>query len=232
VSVSNVKYNNVGLSGPAGTTILDVNNQLGFYTTGTTPTNLGLTSGLIMTNGSATGAIGPNNAGGNTTTSNFPKNGDADLSLITTLSINNICILEFDFVPLGPEIKFDYVFASEEYPDYVNSTFNDVFGFFLSGPGISGPYSNGAKNIALLPNTTTPISINNVNCGYASGCPTVLPGAPNCGYYVNNCGGASIQYDGMTTVLTAKSEVQCGQTYHIKLALADVGDSAFDSAVF
>ena len=161
---------------------------------------------------------------------NQPSN-DVDLFQITGKPINDICIIEFDFIPQGPEIKFEYVFASEEYPNYVNSSFNDVFGFFLSGPGISGPY-NGAKNIALLPNNTTPISINNVNCGYASGCPTVLPGAPNCSYYVNNCGGSTIQYDGFTTVLTAKSEVQCGLTYHIKLAIADVQDDILDSAVF
>ncbi|WP_143065660.1 choice-of-anchor L domain-containing protein, partial [Flavobacterium urocaniciphilum] len=226
LAVSNVKYNN------SAANAFVTNNQLGFYSTGSTATNLGLTSGLIMTNGSATGAIGPNSANGSTTASNTPMNGDPDLSLITTMSINNICILEFDFVPLGPEVKFEYVFASEEYPEYVNSSFNDVFGFFLSGPGISGPFSNGAKNIALLPNSTTPISINNVNCGNASGCPATLPGNTNCAYYVNNCGGAHIQYDGFTTVLTARSEVQCGQTYHIKLALADAGDSAFDSAVF
>ncbi|SEI98613.1 choice-of-anchor L domain-containing protein, partial [Flavobacterium terrigena] len=213
VSVSNVKYN-----GSAPNALI-TNNQLGFYTTGVTPTNLGLSSGLLMTNGSATGAIGPNNASGSTTTSTSPQNGDPDLAMITPLSINNICILEFDFIPLGPEVKFEYVFASEEYPEYVGSTFNDVFGFFLSGPGVSGPF-NGAKNIALIPNTTTPISINNVNGGL------------NSSYYVSNAGGTSIQYDGFTTVLTAKSEVQCGQTYHIKLALADVGDSAFDSAVF
>jgi len=214
VSVSNVRYNN---SIPNA---LINNNQVGFYSTGVTPTNLGLTSGMIMTNGSATGAIGPNNAGGNTTPSNTPMNGDPDLSQIAALSINNICIIEFDFIPLGPEVKFEYVFGSEEYPEYVGSAFNDVFGFFLSGPGITGPFSNGAKNIALIPNSTTPISINNVNAG------------SNSAYYVSNAGGATIQYDGFTTVLTAKSEVQCGQTYHIKLALADVGDSAFDSGVF
>ncbi|NHM02221.1 choice-of-anchor L domain-containing protein, partial [Flavobacterium difficile] len=214
ISVSNVKYNG---SVPNA---LITNNQLGFYTTGVTPTNLGLSSGLLMTNGSATGAIGPNSVGGSTTASNFPVNGDPDLAMIASLSINNICILEFDFIPVGPEVKFEYVFASEEYPEFVGTSFNDVFGFFLSGPGITGPYSNGAKNIALLPNSTTAISINNVNPGL------------NSSYYVSNPAGGFIQYDGFTTVLTARSEVQCGQTYHIKLALADVGDSAYDSAVF
>ena len=236
VTVSNVKYNRNGTTAPVTVpptpTVLTTNGQLGFFTTGTTPTNLGLTSGLLMTNGSASGAVGPSGATDVTTIPPYKQQTDVDLFQITGKPINDICIIEFDFIPQGPEVKFEYVFASEEYPNYVNSSFNDVFGFFLSGPGIFGPYSNSAKNIALLPNNITPISINNVNCGYASGCPTVLPGAPNCAYYVNNCGGSTIQYDGFTTVLTAKSEVQCGQVYHIKLAIADVQDDILDSAVF
>ena len=173
-----------------------------------------------MTNGSASGAVGPNSTGSQTTPPQFEQFNDVDMFQITGRPINHICILEFDFVPQGPEIKFEYVFASEEYPEFVDSDFNDVFGFFLSGPGILGDYSNSAKNIAVIPNTTTPISINNVNSGL------------NSAYYVSNTGGSTIQYDGFTTVLTAKSEVQCGLTYHIKLAIADVQDNIFDSAVF
>ena len=230
VSVSNVKYNRNGTTAPVTVpitpSVLTTNSQLGYYTTGTTPTNLGLVSGLLMTNGSASGAVGPNSVDDQTTLPQFEQFNDVDLFQITGRLINHICILEFDFIPQGPEIKFEYVFGSEEYPEFVNTAFNDVFGFFLSGPGINGTFSNGAKNMALVPNTTTPISINNVNPGL------------NSAYYVNNIGGSTIQYDGFTTVLTAKSEVQCGQTYHMKLALADVGgsvpspDTIYDSAVF
>ncbi|MBK7408805.1 MAG: choice-of-anchor L domain-containing protein [Saprospirales bacterium] len=153
-------------------------------------------------------------------------------------------MLEFDFQPTVSQIEFRYVFASEEYCDYVNSTFNDVFGFFISGPGISGPYSNNGINIAVLPGFIgggTPVSINNVNH------------ITNSAYYVGNipagssqlsnpnCAGHPIavppatlecQYDGFTKVLTAVANVIPCETYHIKLAVGDAGDNAFDSAVF
>ena len=124
-------------------------------------------------------------------------------------------------------MNFRYLFGSEEYPEWSPSTFNDAFGFFLWGPGITGPYvlagyPNGA-NIATIPGGT-PVTINNV-------CPTVNPT-----FYVNNMAGAAydstIQYDGTTVLLTAAASVQCNQTYHIKLAISNVSDQAYDSGVF
>jgi len=118
------------------------------------------------------------------------------------------------------------VFGSEEYLEWVGGGFNDVFGFFISGPGITGTFSGGSANIALVPSTTIPISIDTVN------------NVSNSAYYVNNGTGATplvngtIQYDGFTTVIHALANVQCGQTYHIKLAIANVGDNSYDSAVF
>ena len=189
-------------------------------------------SGVILSTGNAVNAVGPNttllNDGNNAWT------GDSDLEATLAaagipMSSANATVLEFDFTPISPNFSFDFIFASEEYPEYVNNpNFNDVFGFFLSGPGIAGPYSNGAVNIALVPTTTTAtnvVSISNVNGGYAAlGCPFVVPAVnpSNQQYYVNNCGGTSIQYDGFTTVLTATYPVECGQTYHIKLAIANV----------
>ncbi len=202
-------------------------------------TDQGLDKGIIMSSGEAITAIGPNNstyacgAGGyvgNTTS-------DPDLATITGGSVNDKAILEFDFIPAGSTVKFNYIFGSEEYPEFVGSTFNDVFGFFISGPGISG-----TQNIAIIPNTTTPIAINNVNNGYAG--PPFAP-ASNPAYYIDNGDNGYgntinpyksqaqyIQYDGYTINLTATAQVQCGQTYHIKLAIADVGDQSYDSGVF
>jgi gliding motility-associated-like protein len=132
--------------------------------------------------------------------------------------------LEFDFIPSGDTISFRYIFGSEEYPEFVNAGYNDAFGFFLSGPGISGPYSNGSVNIALVPGTATPVTIDNVSP------------STNSVYYVNNSNGlaygTAIQYDGTTVVLTANASVQCGQTYHIKLAICNIGDTGWDSGVF
>ena len=101
---------------------------------------------------------------------------DPDLLAITSPGndIQDISILEFDFVPTGDSLKFNYVFGSEEYPSFnCSATFNDVFGFFLSGPGISGPYTNNAANIALVPGTSLPVSIANIHgpggsCGPAN----------------------------------------------------------------
>ncbi|MFN6115212.1 MAG: choice-of-anchor L domain-containing protein, partial [Flavobacteriales bacterium] len=140
-------------------------------------------------------------------------------------------VLEFDFVTTGDSIKFRYVFGSEEYPEFVCS-FNDAFGFFLSGPGITGPYTNSAINIALLPDGVTPVTIDNVNNGDNNNpndpfCPAVNPQ-----YYVDNGTGTTVVYDGFTVVLEAKRQVECGQTYHIKLAIGDALDQAYDSGVF
>ena len=55
-------------------------------------------------------------------------------------TINDAAVLEFDFIAISDTILFDFVFASDEYLEFVNTAFNDVFGFFLSGPGINGPY--------------------------------------------------------------------------------------------
>ncbi|MFM2227593.1 MAG: hypothetical protein RL664_936 [Bacteroidota bacterium] len=142
-------------------------------------------------------------------------------------SVNDVAILEFDFVPTGDTLRFNYIFGSDEYLTWVNSTYNDIFAFLLSGPGITGPYAapagfpGGSINIAQLPNTTPPlpITISSVN--------NVL----NSSYYVDNQPNVGVYLNGYTVSLEAWHEVQCGQTYHIKLAIADGTDTALESAV-
>ncbi len=221
VTVSNVKFN--------GSTTPIAWNNIGSFTTGTTPTNLGFNNGLIMATGNATDAAGPNT--GYTTSAvspSTPNMSDPDLLAIVSSSVtslNDAAILEFDFIPLSDTIKFRYVFASDEYPMYVPS-YNDVFAFFISGMNPTGPnYVN--KNIALLPGTTTPVSIYNINNGSANSGPCV-----NCQYYVNNTGGSSLQANGMTTVLTAWALVIPCTQYHLKLVIADANDRNLDSWVF
>ena len=150
----------------------------------------------------------------------------------TVSSINDVAVLEFDFIPTSDSLSFNYVFGSEEYFAFENSQYNDVFGFFLSGPGISGPYSspsyhpNGSINLAIVPgsNPPLPITISSVN--------SVTP--INSQFFVDNQGGLdTIAYaDGYTTVLTANATVQCGETYHIRLAIADGSDSGLSSFVW
>ncbi|MBE51249.1 MAG: hypothetical protein CMP51_06125 [Flavobacteriales bacterium] len=172
--------------------------------------------------------------------SSFGGNGDQDLLTIAnsvpglinqTFSVSSTqdaVILEFDFVPSSDTVKFNYVFASEEYLDFVNSSYNDVFAFLISGPGISGPYASppgfpgGAKNIAIVPssNPTLPITISTVN-------DTI-----NSQYYNHDTLGLASAFNGYTDVFTAKSAVIPCNVYHIKLAIADGTDDSYDSGVF
>ncbi|MEQ1675897.1 MAG: choice-of-anchor L domain-containing protein [Chitinophagaceae bacterium] len=185
-------------------------------------TNINIDSGIVLTSGRAAarvpnnGLIGPSSINAD---NDWSLPGDADLSTLISGVTEDACVLEFDFIPLGDSIKFNYVFSSEEYPEFACSGFNDAFAFFISGPGITG-----LKNIALIPNTTLPVTIDNIN------------NVPGCGlfpqYYVDNLGNNFFTHDGHTVVLTALERVQPCQTYHLKLVIADVGDGAFDSGVF
>lgn len=192
-----------------------------------TSSNIGFAGGVIMASGDIANAIGPNNSGSQSTDFGTSSS-DPDLSAIASGSLNDAAFLEFDFIPGSDTIKFRYAFGSEEYMVYANSSFNDAFGFFISGPNpAGGTYVN--QNIALLPGSSTPVTINNVNL------------LNNPAYYFDNGDGfgsgtapdgLTIQYNGFTTLLTAIAPVICGQPYHIKLAIADVLDNSFDSGVF
>jgi len=201
----------------------------------TGPSSLSFDSGIVLTSGTAAtsgttyGAFGP--ASNFASTANGTP-GDPDLTTLAGLTTYDACVLEFDFQPAGDTVKFNYVFGSEEYTDFTCSSFNDVFGFFISGPGYAS-----ATNIALVPGTTIPVCINSVNCGATGGyststCSALGPGAPFCAYYVNNLTGTSITYDGITTTLTAIAAVSPCNTYHLKIGIADGSDEAFDSGVF
>ncbi len=190
-----------------------------------------ISTGVLLSSGNGSAAVGPNNSGSfsNNNPATSDVSTDPDLYAISNAAVTfaeptNGVILEFDFVPSGDTISFRYIFGSEEYPEFVNAGFNDAFGFFLSGPGITGPYSNSSINIALVPGTATPVTIDNVSP------------STNSAYYVNNVNGlaygTAIQFDGTTVVLTANASVQCGQTYHIKLAICNISDTGWDSGVF
>ena len=200
-------------------------------------TNLGIDSGIVMCTGDIY-ALDPINGGAfpflpNTVT-------DPDLLAVansvpgligqtfTVSSINDVAVLEFDFIPTSDTLKFRYAFGSQEYFGFENSQYNDVFGFFLSGPGIAGPWDNGAINLAVVPNSDPPLPIT-----ISSVCNGPL-GVMNPEYFVDNQNGLNIiaDADGFTTVLTAEALVQCGATYHIKLAIADGTDGGLSSYVW
>lgn len=174
--------------------------------------------------------------------------GDPDLNAIAvgTESPTNGTIIEFDFVPDGNILSFNYIFASAEYNSFTCSGYNDVFGFFISGPGISGPYSNGAINVATIPNSADiPVGINTVNSGpYDSPngpCATANPNwQSDSQYFTTNYNSVfnsssldgSPLFNGATVVLPAEAMLQCGETYHIKMAIANVSDQGYHSGVF
>jgi hypothetical protein len=206
VSVSNIDY-------------IGTNNSAGIFTNGIS-SGLEFDSGVILSSGFADGISGPNNSSGYTGVLNTP--GDSELNtLIPGYTTFDATILEFDFVPNSNGITFSYIFASDEYLEYVNSSFNDVFGFFLNG-----------SNVPLVPNTTVPVSINNVNH------------LSNTDYFYNNDihSGPGMGYpptviynieaDGFTTELTVEAHVNQGQQNHIRFAIADAGDRILDSWVF
>ena len=192
---------------------------------------LGLDSGLCVTSGSVGEAIGPNVSSGWSYYNDDYT--DADLAIIEPLAVYDACVIEFDVVPKCDTLQIDFVFASEEYNEYVCSDFNDAFAFFVSGPGINGSYTNGAENFAKLPDGTD-VSIGTVNSGsvgswgYSDYCGSLL----NSAYFVDNESGTNLEPDGFTVPMQVKGVVVPCETYHVKIVIADAGDSAYDSWVF
>jgi hypothetical protein len=222
-----VTVSNVTVNGSSANAIIPVSNVTRFSSPNVLfPFN----DGILLTTGNGIDAIGPNDQV--SSWDNIPPT--ADISSDTTLieiangPLYNGIVLEFDLVPNGDTLEFSYMFGSEEYPEFSPGSFNDAFGLFLWGPGISGPYPvagfpSGGINLATLPNGT-PVTINNVG------------DESNTQYYVANDNGlaygTALQYDGTTVVLNAGASVQCGQLYHVKLAIGNVGDQTWDSGLF
>jgi gliding motility-associated-like protein len=182
--------------------------------------NIGLEKGVILSTGRIGNASGPNSTDRMTTELGLP--GNAILSSLVGKNTADASLIEFDFIPYSDTIKFRYVFASEEYTEFVDNPktskdegqgYNDVFGFFIEGPGFSN-----TTNIAKLP-SGEPVTINNVNQ------------YKNTNYFIENPVN-TVQFDGFTKVLTAIAKVQCGKKYHLTLVIADCNDQKYDSAIF
>ena len=184
-----------------------------------TNSNIGLPKGIMLTTGDINLAVGPNSIGMGGLDNFAPST--AYLDGLAGLNTFDACIFEFDVLPKGDTLRFPYVFGSEEYLEFVNIGFNDVFAFTIDGPNpAGGNYVN--QNIALIPGTATPVTIDNVN--------NLL----NAAYYFNNeiPPGLTVEYDGFTVNLVAKVPVTPCQSYHLRLQIADAGDGIFDSGVF
>ena len=185
---------------------------------------IGFNDGIILSSGNVADVEGPNQFDNVTTENVLPGDPDLD-NLIPGFTTQDATVLECDFIPDSPIVRFNYVFTSDEYNEFVNSEFNDVFGFFLDG-----------NNIALIPATSVPVAINNVHSGNPYDPSGTTGSYPE--YYRNNDlddGGGLIdtEMDGLTTMFTAVATgLTPGATYHLKLAIADAGDFALDSNVF
>lgn len=192
--------------------------QVGRFENGS---SFGLNSGLVLSTGIVQGSEMPS---GMFNSIGFGTPGDNDIAQFGSMAGQNpsnfdACRVEFDFSPsMSDTIRFTYILASEEYPEYSMTSYTDRFLFLISENG--GPYGN----IAYLPgSTTTTVEINSVNQFI------------NPQYYIDNAGGANASnfvFDGYTTPFEAKFYAQVGSTYHIKLVIADVNDDVFDSAIF
>jgi gliding motility-associated-like protein len=186
--------------------------------------NIGLPNGVLLSSGRVVDCVPP----AQPNVGQFGGPGDADL-LATAQSVTSnpssgqiistadAAVLEFDFVPDGNAVTFNFVFASEEYLTYVNTQFNDAFGFYLTGTNpAGGNYTN--QNLALVPGTNEPITIS-----------TIHPGL-NSAYYVGTPVGHT--FNGFTIPIEISFAVICGETYHFKFAVADCQDDYLDTGVF
>lgn len=200
--------------------------------------SLGIPDGVLLSTGEVTDI---EDAIGSTTFISEAGNavGDSDLNnLLTdlgeTYTTNDACVLEFDIVVIGDSLRFNYAMGSEEYPTFVCGNYNDIFGFFISGPNpAGGNYVD--ENIALIPGTNLPVSINTVNNGGSGGAITCYDGVYS-NFMNSNTTPISavpnIAFNEITSILTAEAATIPCQQYHFKLAIADGGDFGFDSGVF
>jgi PKD repeat protein len=221
-----VEVSNVVFTGGAGST--------GSFTFDD-PAVVGFGQGIVLTSGSAADVAGPNTSDSISTSYGsegaIGGPGDADLSALAGFDTYDAAVLEFDFVPTANQVVFQYTFSSDEYPEWVDTPFNDVFAFYVNG-----------TNHALVRQTAgdpaspfVPVAVNNINNGNPLH-PDFVPTRPDLfrPNYFNPDGPSVIdlEQDGITRVLTFQAPVNPGETNHMKLAIADASDGVYDSAVF
>lgn len=187
--------------------------------------------GIILSTGRADQADGPNES--TNTGVAFYTPGYDELSQIAKGVTGDAAVLSFTFYPTTDSVEFEYSFASEEYPEFVNKGVNDVFAFFISGEGYDKPF-----NMALIPRTQTPVTVDNINDHtntkyylearqWQSANMAFFKQHLDIGDRAYNC-----EYDGMTVCLKAKAKVKPFYPYLLTMAIADVGDFVYDSGVF
>ena len=239
-----------GVTRTSNATVVGVDPNTPFNSSGTysygyfdgTNSNIGLDSGMVLATGNIMEGIGPNDSQGTSFCgTDLGEGGDADLDAEFGIpgwpgtESYDATSITFEFIPSEDTIVFNYVFASEEYPEFVCSGFNDAFALFIEGVSAGALVDAPSyENIALIPGTGQRVEINSVNGGSigSAGNPGDCISLTNTAYYVDNTGGTTVQYDGFTVPLTAARSVVAGETYRLKFVVADVNDHCKNSAVF
>ncbi|HCC94359.1 MAG TPA: hypothetical protein DEQ26_08545 [Flavobacteriaceae bacterium] len=224
--------------------------------------NFEIDKGLVISTGNAKEDVLSRNLSPSKSSPNTGQYNDSDLTNIDNQAIYNTFVLEFDVVldPGLTALRVAFQFGSEEYPDYVVGQYNDVFGFFVKGPGISG-----TKNMARLPSNNKPITINNINYGkyggnsgawssplkptdlsqsdlyinnghttkiYSNTYPNMLMANINDADLKNYKRDIYIEWNGLTKLITYDlKNLIPGEKYTFKIAIADVSDTTMESGV-
>ena len=218
--------NNITVTNVVGGDFGGTDQSYGYFdATGTT---FPFQSGLVLSTGRLANVPGPNNSLSDDDAPNWASDLDLENALNESATIN-ATILEFDFISVASQVSFRYIFASEEYQEGNANTcnFSDLFGFLIRPSDDQTPY----ENIALVPNTTTPVKVTTVTPGISSSCPP-----ENETYFGNfndpNDPNVPINFNGQTAILTATANVIPNEVYHVKLVIADHDNARYDSAVF
>lgn len=206
--------------------------------------DIDINAGIVLSTGSVRNIDKPNNS---ESTGDTPNKDaaitDPDLQAISNESIKEVTGIEVQFIAQSDLLEFRYVFASEEYPEWNCSRFNDVFAFFVSGADPSGG-TYDRKNIALVPDPADPTgntftdfpvwtnSVNNGVVGMNDDCSDAGESLNFTEYYNDNTGSSTFTFDGFLDVFKARVAVEPCQVYTIKLIIGDNNDFDYDSAVF
>ena len=217
LAISNVQY--TGASDARGTfTFVD-------------PAVVGMAQGVILSSGNAHDVVGPNTSDSYST--DWVNPGDADLDMLSGNPTYDAAVLEFDFIPNANQVSFQYAFSSDEYSEYVNTQYNDVFAFFINGTNCAE-----VRQIAGDPTAPfVPVAVNDINNSNPVQAPPPTPMRPDL-FRANDFdpsglpSAIDLELDGITRVLTCQAAVDPGVTNHMKLAIADASDGILDSAVF
>ncbi|MEM9738928.1 MAG: choice-of-anchor L domain-containing protein [Pseudomonadota bacterium] len=218
----------------------------GLFSNGILGAGLQIDRGIVISTGTVAEAL-TSNSEANISQGPATQFNDPDIVAIDPSANNNVAIFEFDATldPFVTGLSINYQFGSDEYPDYVGSQFNDVFAFFVSGPGIAG-----TQNIAQAPLGGN-VRINTINTGIVGCANDASPeDLSQSAFYINNGHTTALpgtcqpdppagpfpvvtEFNGITTRLTAESRgLTPGGTYRVKFVVADDTDAQFDTGVF